>query len=262
MGLDVETPVWLRLSSEAPIWLRAPIQQILDGWAVRAAWSDRWRCTVTPDPVWLDGALSECLDAVSDSPGAALLVGTEGEWVAEFGGNPDGPAWLDFGRWAPCEMASFEVNLDANDTATGFWWDAAPVTPDEATGKVRTRQRSARVWQEAGRWHFQEYGEPFGFEDVARYRRSRRRDRMDADMVRRYADAFGVPLDRLEAYSGTAVLLPAMVWPGTPVPHTTREELQRYAEEESLAVQRLERSTASGEMELRDQRRGPDVLGG
>jgi hypothetical protein len=240
MGLDGEVPAWLRLTSEAPIWLRAPIRQVLDGWDARAAWSDRWRGTVTPDPVWLDRALSECLTAQSNSPGAMLLVGTDSEWVAAFGGNPRGPAILQLADWTPSEKVSFEFNALAAEGVAGFWWDAAPATPDEAAGRVRTRQRSARVWQERGRWHFQEYGEPFGFEDVARYRRSRRRERMDADMVRGYAAAFGVPLDRLDAYSGTAVLVPAMIWPETPVPHTTREELQMYAERDALAVQRLD----------------------
>lgn len=44
----------LQLSDEWPLWARAPIQQVLDGWAAHAEWSDRWRGTVTPQPVWLN----------------------------------------------------------------------------------------------------------------------------------------------------------------------------------------------------------------
>lgn len=94
----------LQLSDEWPLWARAPIQQVLDGWAAHAEWSDRWRGTVTPQPVWLNCSLHESFDSASAAAGAVLLVGTDGDWVAAFGGNPRGPAILQLAGWSPCDL--------------------------------------------------------------------------------------------------------------------------------------------------------------
>jgi hypothetical protein len=155
------------------------------------------------------------------TPRSTLLVATDTEWTACF--------WRDVrtaGLWletlAPCDDVSFAWDCTPGAEVFGFNRGAAISTRDQAYRRTRPVQRDVRVWHEDGKWWFSEYGEPLPFEDVNRYRKHARKDRLDPDTMLRYANALGIPIDQLAAFTGDAVLL----LPGElPNPEVERSEV-------------------------------------
>lgn len=208
-------PAWLRVHTGNPHWLRGPLDSLVEGWSAEAVQWSRWHRAPAPVAVRLGGALDEVIAEMVATPHSAVLVETSAGWSAMFRPLNDphaayAPAIADY---VPCEVASFDVDLAAGP-GVGFWWEAAPVTrTDVFRGQPK---RGVRLWEDGGKWHFEQYGNPLWFEDLPRYRKSRRRDRFDLQTLTSYAEALGVPLEDLDTYTGRAVLLHPKVYPPPP----------------------------------------------
>lgn len=233
-------PAWLAQDIEAPLWLRAPVDQVLEGWAAYVEWSSRYFGTTTPEPVRMSGPLPELIEEMAFTPRSSLLVATDSEWTACYGrADPNRAGGLLLSDLAPCDRATFRSRRGADGADFGFSWQAAPATRDEAFCRASPPQRGARLWEEDGKWHFEQHGDPFPFEDVNRYPARRRRGRLDEPALLQYAWHLGIPIDRLDAYIGEAALLLPMVRPQQPIEHTAEEEAGLGAERFELVARRI-----------------------
>jgi len=66
------------------------------------------------------------------------------------------------------------------------------------------------------RWEFEEWGEPFPFEEVEQYQARRIKDRLTPEMVERYCGHLGIDLFNPDFYSGRACIFETQVHPDTP----------------------------------------------
>jgi hypothetical protein len=66
------------------------------------------------------------------------------------------------------------------------------------------------------RWEFEEWGEPFPFEEMEQYQARRIKDRLTPEMVERYCSHFGIDLFNPDFYSGRACIFERQVHPDTP----------------------------------------------
>ena len=66
------------------------------------------------------------------------------------------------------------------------------------------------------RWEFEEWGEPFPFEELEQYQARRIKDRLTPEMVERYCSHFGIDLFNPDFYSGRACIFERQVHPDSP----------------------------------------------
>jgi hypothetical protein len=226
-------PAWLALDGAAPTWLRASIDDLLTGWSIHAEWSAQWHQTVTRDPVRLYGAVTELIEEMSFTPRSTLLVGTDSGWTAAFCRDaPHAPSPRRMADLVPCA----EVDLhwvQGGQLDLGFSYEPAPQSREEHIGRSAGR-RGVRLWHEDARWHFQEYGPPLTFEDSKRYGKARRSDRLDAALLARYAGDFGIPIDQLKSYNGSAALVYPLRWPHEDDPN--HREADRFGDNEPVRI--------------------------
>jgi hypothetical protein len=89
-------------------------------------------------------------------------------------------------------------------------------------------RRRVVAMNDGGRWIFEAAGEPFPFEDLAAYRRPRKRERFTTDMLVRYLEALGARPFADEFYAASAAR-PAIVldrrtrWPKPPPEYSLAE---------------------------------------
>ena len=91
-------------------------------------------------------------------------------------------------------------------------------------------RRSVSVANDGDRWRFEQFGEPFPFEETQRYLLSRKRERFDHEMLARYLRHFQLePLD--DSFYTPSSLTPAILlerttrWQHPPPEFTLREVL-------------------------------------
>lgn len=90
--------------------------------------------------------------------------------------------------------------------------DVYPATILEVFGpdgdpERRQCRRVVSAANDGGRWRFDEFGEPFGFEQVDRYAARRKRDRFTSEMLEQYLLALGVPPLEADSLRGPNVLV-------------------------------------------------------
>lgn len=73
-------------------------------------------------------------------------------------------------------------------------------------GEFPVKEREVMVLKESG-WQFVASGDPLPFEDTEAYSRRRKRDRLNADILRAYGEALGIPFWDAHAYGRDVVLL-------------------------------------------------------
>ena len=73
-------------------------------------------------------------------------------------------------------------------------------------------ERTLAAFAEDGRWGWEESGQPFPFEDVARYRARRLRDRFDRTLLLAYLKELGIPADDDAAYGAGVVVQQRADW--------------------------------------------------
>lgn len=66
------------------------------------------------------------------------------------------------------------------------------------------------------RWEFEEWGDPFPFEEVEQYQARRIKDRLTPEMVERYCSHFGIDLFNPDFYSGRACIFKTQMHPDSP----------------------------------------------
>ncbi|QMT39624.1 hypothetical protein H3L94_07000 [Neisseria shayeganii] len=66
------------------------------------------------------------------------------------------------------------------------------------------------------RWEFEEWGDPFPFEEVEQYQAQRIKDRLTPAMVERYCSHFGIDLFNPDFYSGRACIFKTQMHPDSP----------------------------------------------
>ena len=75
------------------------------------------------------------------------------------------------------------------------------------------------------RWEFEEWGEPFPFEELEQYQARRIKDRLTPEMVERYCSHFGIDLFNPDFYSGRACIFERQVHPDSPkLPHFPNQQ--------------------------------------
>ncbi len=91
--------------------------------------------------------------------------------------------------------------------------------------------RRVRLENNAGKWEFQQSGEPFSFEETERYQTKRLQDRFDFDILKRYLKALGLsPFEEnfyLPSQNRDAVLVGTITRDPTRNKDVTLEEAQR-----------------------------------
>ncbi|WP_052665080.1 hypothetical protein [Nitriliruptor alkaliphilus] len=150
-------------------------------------------------PAWeareVEGRLSELLRQIA--PGGdytRFLLLPVGTWTCMMS---DGPGGTDIGllpshaaRKVPCR-AIRAVRAEPGDApypATIL----AVYAPDAVDDSLRCR-RVLTAANDGGRWVFDSFGEPFGFEDVGTYEKRRIRDRFTGEMLMKYLVELGAP---------------------------------------------------------------------
>ncbi len=139
------------------------------------------------DKTWMrEPASSSCLGAAIGALEPLADVGRSKVLIFEIGGWS---ALLDNGRRGT--DLGMLPSLSARDLSTtgiratvvedgpgAYAATILEVYSPEGSGPLKCR-RVVSAANDAGRWVFQEYGVPYGFEDLSRYRRKRVRDRFD-----------------------------------------------------------------------------------
>lgn len=227
MSVSQDLPAWLAVAGDhARRWWRAPIPLLLETWAEYSQWHDLYYLTHTPPPVPVHGSVEELVSEMQAVPLSGLLMALDGGWTLYVGDkDPRRAGGHLLAALTPCDEALFWSSRGDGFVDLGMWWCAAPERVEQVIHPRLESQRSVTLTQERGRWRFDQYGEPFPFEDTARYRRSRRSDRLDEATLWRYGECLGIPIEDLSASTGEAVLL-------TPAerPAVMREETEAEAE--------------------------------
>lgn len=239
MGDETVNPVggWM-IDSQSPRWFEASVGEIEEAWAIHAESQHRWFGQVGKPPVRLDGSLPEVLEQVRSTPNTNLVVGTTGGWSAcYFAWHATFPL-IHAASLVPCAQAHFYFepeNLPTNafcEAGRGFSHRAALRSGAEAFGSDPNALRYVSLDLQDGRWMFNEYGEPFPFEDVVSYRKSRRASRVTDEMLLDYADVFGVPVREPETYNGQALLVYRLeIGDGRAASASDPAQLERFRDE-------------------------------
>ena len=95
-------------------------------------------------------------------------------------------------------------------------------TPTDYYYKIPSRYVLAH---RESRWEFEEWGEPFPFEELEQYQARRIKDRLTPEMVERYCSHFGIDLFNPDFYSGRACIFERQVHPDSPkLPHFPNQQ--------------------------------------
>jgi hypothetical protein len=204
---------WM-IGSQPPYWFEASVDEVEEAWAIYAESQNRWFGEVGKPPVRLDGSLPEVLERVRRTPHTNLVVGTTRGWSASYYNWDTNFHLLHTQTLVPCAAATFyfePINRPTNafcEAGRGFSYHREPRSGAEVwEPPTPDRDRFLSLDLEDGRWMFSEYGQPFPFEDVAAYRKSRRATRVTDEMLVRYAEALGVPIREPDVYNGQALVV-------------------------------------------------------
>jgi hypothetical protein len=125
-----------------------------------------------------------------------LFVATRSDWVACFQngiqGSDPAPAMSFLAK--RMDVLAMRACCTA-DTAKypALVWEV--YAPESLGGKPPLGyRRSIAAMNDGGRWTFEESGERFPFEQIARYEEPRKRDRFTREMLRDYLREFGIEL--------------------------------------------------------------------
>jgi hypothetical protein len=138
---------------------------------------------------------------------------------------------LPCGTWTaylnnPVGGGDLTASADVVALRLGVRWVGAQHTPRHGPGHQATQlwvcgpegepplmfERTLAAYAEDGRWGWEESGTPFPFEDVARYRARRKRDRFDRPLLLAYLEALGVPAGDDRAYGPGVVVQQRAAW--------------------------------------------------
>ncbi len=147
-----------------------------------------------------------------------LLIPTIGGWTAFFDNGYRGtdPTTISY---LPKELHSRSVWVVAEPHTlryTGMTWHGRQGALILEVYGHEEREwlnliRKIRLENNAGKWQFEQSGEPFSFEETERYQAERLRDRFGFDMLKRYLKALGLtPFEEdfyLPSYDRSAVLV-------------------------------------------------------
>jgi hypothetical protein len=151
--------------------------------------------TISTD--WLSGSLGECfslLEPLSPAPTKELFLSAGAGWTVFYSNGARGSD--PFLPMYQLSRALGVTALRACATRAGARYPAVILdvydTP-QAGGNEYGYRRSLAAANDGGRWVFDQSGEPFDFEDTARYAAPRKADRFTRDMLSSYLDGLGAP---------------------------------------------------------------------
>jgi hypothetical protein len=132
-----------------------------------------------------------------------LFVPTRSQWTAYFdngwqGTDPSAVKYLCLKlrcRGMRVDAVPHTLRED-RPGASGRWGAAMFDVYGPKPNPIQNYIRSVVAMNDGGRWIFEEYGEPFPFEQVERYKERIKRKRLTFEMLRDYSAALGVrPFD-------------------------------------------------------------------
>ena len=250
--VDTDGPAgFWTLDGQPPLWLRSSVEEITNAWSSYVDHRARWFGATTEPALSISGSLAEVFDQLASAPDSNLLLGTATGWTASFH-HPTVP-WFEPGAEAaldalvPCDVARFWLAPDptawgtAPDESRGFTYKTAPRSVEDFRSSRYTKDgvRVVSLTQEDGRWTFSAGGAALPFEEVTAYQRSRRADRLTADMLSRYAAAADIPVNNPDSYNGRAVLLHRTQRSGQPPQISDATATAARAELEATVASRI-----------------------
>lgn len=184
---------WSPVTSDFGL-IRAPLERVLaelQSWhtSIGIVYS---RTNITSS---LDDAF-ESLLPLAESKMRRLFVATHSDWVACFQNGIQGsdpfPAMSYLAKRVEALTMRVCCTTDTAKHPSVIWEVYAP---ESLGGKPPLGyRRSIAASNDGGRWVFEESGERFPFEQVARYAERLKRDRFTSEMLRDYLKEFGVRL--------------------------------------------------------------------
>ena len=151
----------------------------------------------------------EFLDDRKVTPDRAILIDIFGGWTAFFD-NHSHEYLAQAELFVLCERLGvvtcfFSHNGDAASPQFGSS-QFCHFTPTFETNGVTVQERQVMVYKESG-WTFSQNGDPLPFEHVDRYASKRKKDRLDAELLREYGKAIDLPFWDEKAYGHGVSLL-------------------------------------------------------
>jgi hypothetical protein len=184
---------WSPVTSDFGL-IRAPLDRVL-------AELQSWHASIGIEysRTGITSSLSDAFESLlplAHSKMRRLFVATRSDWVACFqngiqGSDPT-PAMAHLAK--RLEVLAMRVCCTADKAKyPAVIWEV--YAPESLGGKLPLGyRRSIAASNDGGRWVFQESGERFPFEQVARYAEARKRDRFTSEMLRDYLREFNVEL--------------------------------------------------------------------
>ena len=186
-------------------FLDAPADEVLP--ALANIWSPT---KITKTEAALPRSLSSLLPF--EAPWTRMLVAEVGRWTAVVNNGIDGG---DSTAPGPAVARDLDVRCVVAEHAPRFGpgHAATQLIVEGPGGEGPLRHiRTLSAHATDGRWRWDEFGVPFGFEETERYSKRRKRDRFDREMLLRYLAALGIPTDD-DAFGPATLLQQVVDWP-------------------------------------------------
>ena len=176
-----------------------------------------WRKTVPVRLSFHEGTLKEnlyrLLPLTSLDASRSMFVQTSSRWTAYFDNGWRGTdAWGVIGNLARHRTRGMKVVVDPEsfggvrrlvDSPSVIWEVFGP----KQTDFLNVVRKVSVIDQGAGHWEFEQVGQPFPFEDLARYSAKPTKDRFTVDILLEYLKHFDIDLFNENFYSGPAVMI-------------------------------------------------------
>jgi hypothetical protein len=189
-------------------WYRASPTQLSDAWTAYTDWVARWWRAVAEPIAEVHGSGAQMFAHLEPGYDCYLVAETKSGWTAVVSaGNRMSWAVADL---VPCLMADIESGRAADGVVSRVFRVTGPGT-DFSNKYTPTRaDRIVSCDRDEGRWSFHTSGQPLDFEETDRYLLRNRGERLTTEMLRRYADALGIPIGEDEVLTGNGLYLRAV----------------------------------------------------
>jgi hypothetical protein len=157
--------------------------------------------------------LSRLLPLTTHARPRRMFLQTNSRWTAYFDNGWRGTdAWGVIGNLAEKRALGMKVAADPQSfggvrrpvDSPSVIWEVFGPKPTEFLNVVR---KVSVIDEGVGDWEFDQVGQPFPFEDLARYSARRIRDRFTVEMLLEYLKHFDIDLFNADFYCGPAVLI-------------------------------------------------------